>query len=151
MLVTHLDAEPVLHVARCARVAATELATATRETKDAALLAIADALESRAAEVLDANADDIARASANGATDAYLDRLRLTEARIASMAGDVRKTATLPDPVGDLAITSRPAIASPITALWMAKGRAIPAADSELITARETPRSENDSVDMRDS
>ncbi|MDQ1487364.1 MAG: glutamate-5-semialdehyde dehydrogenase [Actinomycetota bacterium] len=92
----------VLAVARRAKVASTVLATASRATKDAALLAVADALDARAAEVLAANASDVDRAAASGATESYLDRLRLDDARVRAIAADVRKTAGLPDPVGEV-------------------------------------------------
>jgi glutamate-5-semialdehyde dehydrogenase len=78
------------------------LATATRRAKDAALAAIADAIVARSAEVLDANRADVERAAAGGATEAYLDRLRLDDSRVAAIAADVRKTAGLPDPVGEI-------------------------------------------------
>ena len=96
------DPTEVLGVARRARAAATMLATASRRRKDAALLAVADALEARLPEVLEANKADVDRAAAAGATAAYLDRLRLDEARVRAIAADVRKTAGLPDPVGEV-------------------------------------------------
>ncbi|MGH8888763.1 MAG: glutamate-5-semialdehyde dehydrogenase [Acidothermaceae bacterium] len=96
------DATEVLHAARRARVAAGALATASRRTKDSALLAIADALVARATEVVEANQLDLDRAAAGDATETYLDRLRLDEARVGAVAADVRKTAGLPDPVGEV-------------------------------------------------
>jgi glutamate-5-semialdehyde dehydrogenase len=92
----------VLASARRAKVAATSLATASRATKDAALQAIATALVARSEEVLKANAVDIESAANAGATESYLDRLRLTTARIEAIAADVVKTAGLPDPVGEI-------------------------------------------------
>jgi glutamate-5-semialdehyde dehydrogenase len=92
----------VIAVARRAKVASTVLATASRATKDAALLAVADALDARATEVLAANASDVDRAAASGATESYIDRLRLDDARVRAIAADVRKTAGLPDPVGEV-------------------------------------------------
>ena len=96
------DSTEVLQVARRARAAATTIASASRRTKDAALLAIADALVARCAEILQANKADVERAAAAGATQAYLDRLRLDEQRVRAIADDVRKTAGLPDPVGEI-------------------------------------------------
>jgi len=96
------DSTEVLQTARRARVAATALATASRRTKDAALLAIAESLVTRCAEVLKANKADVDKAATSGATEAYLDRLWLDEARVAAIAADVRKTAGLPDPVGEV-------------------------------------------------
>jgi glutamate-5-semialdehyde dehydrogenase len=92
----------VLTAARRAQTAATELAVASRATKDAALQAIADALLARSDEVLAANATDVARAGATGAIESYLDRLRLDQSRIEAIAADVVKTAGLPDPVGEV-------------------------------------------------
>ena len=102
MCVAADDSTEVLQTARRARVAATALATASRRTKDAALLAIADSLVTRCAEVLKANKADVDKAATSGATEAYLDRLWLDEARVAAIAADVRKTAGLPDPVGEV-------------------------------------------------
>lgn len=96
------DATEVVTTARRARVAATALATASRRAKDAGLLAIADALVARSAEVLKANQADVDRAASATATPAYIDRLRLDDSRIAAIAADVRKTAGLPDPVGEV-------------------------------------------------
>ena len=86
-----------------AREAAHELALATRSAKDAALHAMADGLLAREAEVLAANADDVARARAGGTPDNVVDRLRLTAGaggRLAAMAQGLRDVAGLPDPVG---------------------------------------------------
>jgi glutamate-5-semialdehyde dehydrogenase len=89
-------------VARRARVAAAELAVLTRAAKDAALNAMADALQEQAAKILAGNADDIARAEQGGTPAAIVDRLRLTEDRISGMAGGLRNVARLPDPVGEI-------------------------------------------------
>jgi glutamate-5-semialdehyde dehydrogenase len=89
-------------VARRARAAAAELAVLTRAAKDAALNAMADALQEQAAEILGGNADDVARAEQGGTPAAIVDRLRLTEDRIAGMAGGLRNVASLPDPVGEV-------------------------------------------------
>lgn len=83
-----------------ARTASYTLANATTDQKNAALLAIADALEARAESILAANRADLDDARAAG-TDAtwIIDRLAL-EKRMAGMIADVRKVADLPDPVG---------------------------------------------------
>ena len=86
---------------RAAQAAGRQLATLTTAQKDAALLAIADEIEAQAATVLAQNALDIEDGRAKGLTDALLDRLLLTEARVARLAGDTRKVAQLPDPVGE--------------------------------------------------
>ncbi|GAA4687590.1 glutamate-5-semialdehyde dehydrogenase [Phytohabitans rumicis] len=88
--------------ARLAREAATELATATRAAKDNALRAMADALLSRTPEILEANAADVAAAREGGLTDAIIDRLTLTDGRVAGMADALRQMAALPDPVGEV-------------------------------------------------
>jgi glutamate-5-semialdehyde dehydrogenase len=92
----------VTRAAQQARRAATELAVATRATKDAALLAMADALVAGAAGILAANAADLAAARGAGMPTAQQDRLALTADRVAGMAGGLRDTAALPDPVGEV-------------------------------------------------
>jgi len=88
--------------ARAARGAATVLAQATRQTKDTALLAMADALTARADEILAANERDIAAGRAAGTSDAMLDRLALSAKRIDAIADGLRTVAGLPDPVGEV-------------------------------------------------
>jgi glutamate-5-semialdehyde dehydrogenase len=90
----------VVEQARRAKVAASELAVAPRTAKDAALTAMADALVARAGEVLAANEADVVAGRAAGMTDALVDRLTLTEARVHAMAAGLRQVAGLPDPVG---------------------------------------------------
>jgi glutamate-5-semialdehyde dehydrogenase len=95
-------AADVLATAQRARTASTKLATAPRAVKDAGLLAIAAALVARVDEVLSANKVDVDAAAASGATDSYIDRLRLDAQRVEAIAADVVKTAGLPDPVGEV-------------------------------------------------
>ena len=97
-----MDAVTFLDQAQAARTAARTLATASRTTKDAALHAMADALAAAEASVLEANSADIARARASGTSEALIDRLRLTPARVASMCDGLRQLAGLADPVGDV-------------------------------------------------
>ncbi|CAB4710588.1 MAG: glutamate-5-semialdehyde dehydrogenase [Actinobacteria bacterium] len=85
-----------------ARTAARALAVATRAEKDAALLAMADALEARTAEILAANVLDVAAAASADSTGQYLDRLTLTSARVTSMANGLRQVASLADPIGEV-------------------------------------------------
>jgi glutamate-5-semialdehyde dehydrogenase len=85
-----------------ARTAARELRRLGRVEKDRALLAIADALETHAPEVLVANAQDVGRAEAAGTDPSVVDRLRLTADRLAAIAAAVREVADLPDPVGEV-------------------------------------------------
>ncbi len=92
----------VVEAAERARAASLTLALATRAEKDAALLAMASALLDRASELLAANADDIARAEAEGTPANIIDRLRLTSERLEGMAEGLREVAGLPDPVGEV-------------------------------------------------
>ncbi|WP_432558271.1 glutamate-5-semialdehyde dehydrogenase [Granulicoccus sp. GXG6511] len=85
-----------------ARTAARTLATASREAKDAALHAMADALDAAREPVLAANGEDIRRAEEAGTSAALVDRLRLTDARLDGMVDGLRQLAALPDPVGDV-------------------------------------------------
>ena len=99
---TQPDGSDVLDAARRARAASLGLALATRATKDAALLAMAEALVARWSEVATANAEDVARAEENGTPGNIVDRLRLTPERIEDMARGLREVAALPDPVGEV-------------------------------------------------
>ncbi|NYG55493.1 glutamate-5-semialdehyde dehydrogenase [Nocardioides perillae] len=96
------DGPDVLETARRAREASRALALATRQTKDAALHAMADALLAQAATVLAANAEDVARAEEAGTAAGIVDRLRLDDDRLAGMAQGLRDVAALPDPVGEV-------------------------------------------------
>jgi glutamate-5-semialdehyde dehydrogenase len=95
-------AEPVLDAARRARIAAADLAVRPRADKDAALQAMAEAMQADTQRLLDANARDVARAEQAGTSTSIVDRLRLTEHRIAGMAAGLRQVAGLPDPVGEV-------------------------------------------------
>jgi len=78
------------------------LAAASRARKDAALAEMADALDSHVPEILQANAADLVNAEGGDMSPAMLDRLRLTEHRIAEMADGLRELIRLPDPVGEV-------------------------------------------------
>ena len=82
-----------------AKAATATLSTLTTDKKNAALLAMADALVADTAPILAANAEDMEAAKAT-ISAVMLDRLALTEARIAAMADGIRQVAQLPDPVG---------------------------------------------------
>ncbi|WP_042387203.1 glutamate-5-semialdehyde dehydrogenase [Streptacidiphilus melanogenes] len=97
-----LPKSPVLQAAYRAKAAAAALAPMPRTPKDDALLAIADALQVRTREIVEANAEDVERARANGTDEAVIDRLTLTRERINAIADDVRRVAGLPDPVGEV-------------------------------------------------
>jgi glutamate-5-semialdehyde dehydrogenase len=90
----------ILEMGRRARLASRALARATTAQKNAALLAMADEMESAGAGILAANARDLAAAQINGLASAMTDRLRLDEKRLHKIANDVRAVAALPDPVG---------------------------------------------------
>jgi glutamate-5-semialdehyde dehydrogenase len=92
----------VADLGRRAKAASRQLATASTAAKDEALRAAADLFEQRSGDVLEANADDVEAAAAGGMEPGPLDRLRLTEARLAGMAAGLRKVAALPDPVGEV-------------------------------------------------
>jgi len=92
----------VEEVCRAARRAARTMATLDSAVKDAALEAVAGALESAVAEILEANGEDLQAGREAGLSDALLDRLALDERRIAQIASGVRQIAALPDPVGEL-------------------------------------------------
>jgi len=94
--------EIVSDLALKARTAARTLSTATGAERKAALYAIAAAIESRSAEILKANAEDIARAKAEDMHPQMQDRLLLTESRVAGMANGARLVADLPDPLGQV-------------------------------------------------
>ncbi|MFO7539189.1 MAG: aldehyde dehydrogenase family protein, partial [Chloroflexota bacterium] len=85
---------------RAARAAGRVLATLTTARKNDALRAIAAEIEAQMDRILAANQQDIAAGREKGLSDALLDRLLLTEARVAALAADTRRIATLPDPVG---------------------------------------------------
>lgn len=96
------DRDSVHETARRARVAAQDLRVLTRDQKDAALHAMADALNEHSEAIVVANASDISRARDNGTSDALIDRLTLTADRIAAIAQALRDVASLPDPVGEV-------------------------------------------------
>jgi glutamate-5-semialdehyde dehydrogenase len=83
-----------------ARSSARVLALAPTAQKDRALAATAAAIRARQAQILAANAEDMAEAKASGATAAFLDRLALDERRVAAMADGLEVVCALPDPVG---------------------------------------------------
>ena len=85
-----------------ARAAAREIARADTGKKDAALTAIAAAIEAGADELKLENEKDLAAGKQHGLDAALLDRLELNDARIAAMAAGLREIALLPDPVGSI-------------------------------------------------
>ncbi|MEI2765911.1 MAG: glutamate-5-semialdehyde dehydrogenase [Dermatophilaceae bacterium] len=100
-----LDPGVVADVARLAgraRAAALRLGLLTRADKDAALHAMADALEADTAQIVAANALDLQRGRAGGLADGLLDRLMLDRSRVGDIAAALREVAALPDPVGEV-------------------------------------------------
>ena len=94
--------EGVEAAARQAQIASRSLREATSSTKDALLLGIADALEAAAPQIIEANARDMQTGRESGMGEGLLDRLLLTEERIAGIANATRHVASLPDPVGEV-------------------------------------------------
>jgi len=90
-------------IGRAALEAASALALARTDVKNAALQSAARALRARAPQVLAANAKDMAAAEAAGLGGAMRDRLKLDAARIEAMAAGVEQIAALPDPIGTVA------------------------------------------------
>src|SRR5262249_45609382 len=90
----------VLSYGRRARSAAGVLARMSTETKNAALLAMADQLCASVGTILQANSRDVEKATADQLSVPMIDRLRLDERRIQVMADGIRQVAALDDPVG---------------------------------------------------
>lgn len=88
--------------AQAAKQAAAKLAVTSTAVKNAALLAMAAALEAQQSEILAANERDMTVAAAKGMKSSMLDRLKLTAERISGMADGLRQVAGLADPVGNV-------------------------------------------------
>jgi len=89
-------------VGQQARAASRLMALADTNTKNRALLAMADAMLSGSATLIAANAKDVAAATANGLDAASIDRLTLTEKTVRSMAEGLQQIAQLADPIGEI-------------------------------------------------
>ena len=97
------DVEAAVHaIADRSRHASRRMARANRAWKDRGLRAIGAALLERKNLILSANAKDVAAGKANGTSAALLDRLTLTETRIAALVAALENLANLPDPVGNV-------------------------------------------------
>lgn len=92
--------EEMKALAEGAKKAARAMATLTTEEKNTCLNAMADAIESNKDSIQTANAKDMEAGKEMGLSPAMLDRLELTDARIAGMANGLREVAALPDPIG---------------------------------------------------
>jgi len=95
----------ILEICKKAKAASYELAKLSTETKNQALLNMADALEKNVSEILEANQKDVAASKERGVKEALLDRLILNEERVSKMAHCLREVAELPDPVGEIVKT----------------------------------------------
>ena len=95
-------AESVVDVCRHARDAFHLLARLNREAKDACLRNLADRIDARVPEILEANAADVLVGQEEGLNEALIDRLTLNLDRIEDMSAGVREIAALPDPVGEI-------------------------------------------------
>src|SRR5438876_5359191 len=92
--------EQMAQLGKQAKAASRELARLNTSQKNLCLTAMADALEQNRKEIQRANAQDLEFAEKAGLSTAMLDRLKLDDKRIASMATGLREVAALPDPVG---------------------------------------------------
>ena len=92
----------IVEMAKQAKQAARKVAAATTDQKNRVLSSIADKIESRADVIQAENRKDIERAREMGLTPAMIDRLTITDATIASMAGGLRDVVALADPVGEI-------------------------------------------------
>lgn len=92
--------EYMSELGRAARTASAEMAAVSTAKKNCALLAAAEVLDQRRAELVSANQKDLENGRANGLEPAMLDRLELTESRIDTMIEGLKQVAALPDPIG---------------------------------------------------
>ena len=90
------------NLGEAARHASKTIASADTQTKDKALVAIADELVAKQSDILDANAKDIKEAQKKGLADALIDRLTLTSETVENMAKGIVQISELPDPVGEI-------------------------------------------------
>ena len=92
----------VEEICRAAKDAAHQLAQVDRATKDACLKDLAERLGQRSAELIEANRADVDAGHEEGLNEALIDRLTLTDERVAEMAAGVREIAELEDPIGEV-------------------------------------------------
>lgn len=97
----------IVNMAKSARTAAAKMAGCGSNRKNAALIAMADEIESEASTIKEANQMDLARAKEMGLSPAMIDRLAVSDATIQSMAKGLREVAGLNDPVGTFGKTWR--------------------------------------------
>src|SRR5438045_2204109 len=94
-------AQSVAEICRAAKRASRPLASLDTGTKDRALRAIADAIDARADEIVEANARDMEAAQDSDLSAAFRDKMRLDPDRVAGIAEGVRAIVALQDPVGE--------------------------------------------------
>ncbi len=94
--------EQMTELGRKAKAASRALARLTEADKNRALLAMADAIDAGRQAIQAANAIDMENGAKSGLSAAMLDRLKLDDKRVASMANGLREVAALPDPTGKL-------------------------------------------------
>ena len=99
---THDASTPIAELGRRSKAASRVLATASTAQKNDALLLAADLLVTATDSILSANAIDVERAESQGVSSTVVDRLRLDEKRVVSMAGGLRQVASLADPIGEI-------------------------------------------------
>jgi glutamate-5-semialdehyde dehydrogenase len=95
----------ILEIAKKAKIASYELAKLSTETKNSALISMADALEENTEQILEANRKDVKASEAKNVKPALLDRLILNTSRIGTMAQCLREVADLADPIGQIVKT----------------------------------------------
>ena len=93
--------EIMLEKAKAAKQAAGAMAILSTETKNRALMEMANVLEQHSQTIIEANRLDVELAQQKGIRRSYIDRLMLNESRIAGIADGLRQAASLPDPVGE--------------------------------------------------
>jgi len=99
----------IAHMGAAARAASARMAAATTASKNAALLALARALREQPQDLRRANEQDVAAATAQGLAAPLVDRLRLTDKIIETVAEGCEQIAAMPDPIGEISgLTQRP-------------------------------------------
>lgn len=99
----------IIEIGKRAKEASRRLAILPTVKKNEALISVAEALKNNCAAILKANEADVKNAKENGMSEAFIDRLSLSEARVQGMADGILQVAALKDPVGEvLSMTNRP-------------------------------------------
>jgi len=104
---TATDAPSIRELAAACRTASRQVASLSTDQKNRALRRMADALVEHTDAIVSANDEDVRLARKNGLSDAMIDRLILTPARIKTMADALRDVASFADPVGEMSGTTK--------------------------------------------